>query len=165
MVPIVLSLTLCGNPAPAQEMNNSITCLAKNIYWEARNQSFAGQVAVGLVTINRVKDLRFPNTICSVVKQGPTRPSWKDPDLLIPIKNRCHFSWYCDGKSDEWPLYDVTAVNLAFDIADMLLDEKISFYDITLGATHYHADYVHPDWSETKEKTVEIDDHIFYKWN
>ena len=146
-------------------MNNSITCLAKNIYWEARNQSFAGQVAVGLVTLNRVKDPRFPNTICNVVKQGPTRPSWRDPGLLVPIKNRCHFSWYCDGKSDEWPLYDVTAVNLAFDIADMLLDEKISFYDITLGATHYHADYVHPDWSETKEKTVEIDDHIFYKWN
>ena len=36
------------------------------------------------------------------------------------------------------------------------------FYDITGGATHYHADYVTPAWSKTKTKTVEIQDHIFF---
>ena len=36
--------------------------------------------------------------------------------------------------------------------------------DITDGATHYHADYVFPAWRRTKTKTIEIDDHIFYRW-
>ena len=52
------------------------------------------------VVLNRVNDDRFPNTICEVVKQGPTRKSWKDPTVKIPIKHRCQFSWFCDGKSD-----------------------------------------------------------------
>jgi hypothetical protein len=166
MVPIVLSLTFCGNPAPAQQLNNQdieITCLAQNIYWEARNQSVLGQYAVAYVTINRVNDTRFPNTICEVVQQGPKRKSWKFPFNLVPIKNRCHFSWFCDGLSDEWPDYDVLAINLAYDIAYDVIHQNQ--FDVTLGATHYHADYVQPDWAETKEKTVEIDDHIFYKWN
>ena len=164
----VLSLTFCGQPVPAMDKyypTSDLTCLAQNIYWEARNQSFAGQVAVGLVTLNRVTDERFPNTICQVVYQGPRRPSWKDPSVTVPIKNRCHFSWYCDGKSDVWPKNDTTAINNAYDIAALLLDNNIKFYDITLGATHYHADYVYPEWVTSKEKTVEIDDHIFYKWN
>ena len=36
--------------------------------------------------------------------------------------------------------------------------------DITLGATHYHADYVTPEWASTKRKTIQIGDHIFYVW-
>ena len=48
----------------------AITCLALNIYWEARNQSFIAQVAVAEVTMNRVYDDRNPNTVCEVVKQG-----------------------------------------------------------------------------------------------
>ena len=49
------------------------TCMADNIYFEARNQGTAGWSAVASVTLNRVKDKRFPNTVCEVVKQGPTR--------------------------------------------------------------------------------------------
>ena len=43
-------------------------CLAKNIYFEARNQSTAGQIAVSHVVMNRVKSSRYPNTICEVVR-------------------------------------------------------------------------------------------------
>ena len=35
-----------------------------------RSQGLAGQLAVSLVVLNRVKDDRFPNTICEVVHQG-----------------------------------------------------------------------------------------------
>nr|BCU99896.1 MAG: hypothetical protein CM15mV30_2010 [uncultured marine virus] len=34
-------------------------CLAKNIYFEAKSQSNAGQISVALVVMNRVKDSRF----------------------------------------------------------------------------------------------------------
>ena len=56
---------------------------------------------VTAVVLNRVNDDRFPNTICEVVKEGPTRKSWKDPTVKIPIKHRCQFSWFCDGLSDK----------------------------------------------------------------
>ena len=45
-----------------------VTCMADNIYFEARNQGTAGWSAVASVTLNRVKDKRFPNTVCEVVK-------------------------------------------------------------------------------------------------
>ena len=171
MVLSALSLTLCALPVQAEE--DSLTCLATNIYWEARNQSFAGQIAVGLVTINRVVDPRFPDTICDVVYEGPIKESWKtriQPDLpdnervFYPRRDRCQFSWYCDGKSDKFPHYDYESIHDAWVVAELLLNPEIKFVDITEGATHYHADYVSPEWSETLTKTTTIDNHIFYRW-
>ena len=74
--------------------DTEISCMADNIYFEARNQGTAGWSAVASVTLNRVKDKRFPNTVCEVVKQGPTRESWKKDGNYYPLKHRCQFSWY-----------------------------------------------------------------------
>ena len=54
----------------AMEATKQRECLARNIYFEARNEPFAGQFAVAMVTLNRVHDKQFPNTICKVVYQG-----------------------------------------------------------------------------------------------
>ena len=51
-------------------LDKQAICLAKNMYYEARSQGLAGQLAVSLVVLNRVKDKRFPNTICEVIHQG-----------------------------------------------------------------------------------------------
>ena len=72
-----------------QYLDKQATCLAKNMYYEARSQGLAGQLAVSLVVLNRVKDKRYPNTICEVVHQGPTRESWKKNGTYYPIKHRC----------------------------------------------------------------------------
>ena len=53
-----------------------LTCLALNVYHESKNQSLIGQYAVAQVTLNRVKDERFPNTICGVIEQGPISKWW-----------------------------------------------------------------------------------------
>ena len=66
-------------------------CLAKNIYFEARNEPFVGQFAVALVTLNRVHDSAFPNTICDVVYEGIHTARG------FPKRDRCQFSWDCDG--------------------------------------------------------------------
>ena len=102
-----------------QYLDKQATCLAKNMYYEARSQGLAGQLAVSLVVLNRVKDKRYPNTICEVIHQGPTRESWKKNGVFYPIKNRCQFSWYCDGKSDE-PKDSVTWME-SIRIADICL--------------------------------------------
>ena len=36
---------------------------------------------------------------------------------------------------------------------------------IVEGATHYHADYVNPDWNQTITLVTKIDNHIFYRWD
>ena len=137
-------------------------CIADNIYWEARNQSAKGMIAVALVTRNRVLDDRFPHSYCEVIMQGPTRPSWKDINIDVPIRHRCQFSWYCDGKSDVVPFYDLDVYDFARTIAFKIYHGHLD--DFTDGATHYHADYVTPEWSASKSWTIKIDDHIFYRW-
>ena len=138
-------------------------CLAQNVYFEARNQPAAGQMAVMSVTINRVNDERFPNTVCGVVYEGPSRPSWKGTGEMIPIRHKCQFSWYCDGKSDE--IKNKDAFEEILLLSELVISGTMSIMDITEGATHYHADYVRPAWAETKTKTIEIEDHIFYRWD
>ena len=160
---LVIGTVVVGSTmSPQPKYDESAICLAKNMYYEARNQGTAGWMAVTAVVLNRVNDDRFPNSICEVVEEGPTRKSWKDPNVRIPIKHRCQFSWFCDGQSDN-PKNKRT-YNKMLSLADAILSNEMPFYDITDGATHYHADYVTPAWAKTKTMTVEIGDHIFYKW-
>ena len=136
-------------------------CLAKNIYFEAKNQPLMGQLAVAIVVMNRVEDHRFPNTVCEVVQQGPTL-AWTEN---FPVKNKCQFSWYCDGKSDRPKHKGKWESSLS--VASLVLAYKENIRDIAFlldGATHYHADYVYPEWRKSKQKIVQIGNHIFYKW-
>ena len=127
----------------------ALMCLALNVYFEARNDSMAGQYAVAQVVMNRVQSSKFPNDVCSVVKQ-----SRKD--------GTCQFSWYCDGKSDKpreayaWAYAQMVA-------ADTLIGQGIDVTDMTQGATHYHANYVRPYWADKLEYTVTYGSHLFYK--
>jgi len=140
----------------------SIECLALNMYHEARDQGIAGKLAVSAVVLNRVGDKRFPNTICEVIKQGPTVESWKKNGKIIPVRHKCQFSWYCDGKSDKPK--DKKEYKKTLDLSKMIMDNAVQVIDITEGALFYHADYVTPSWARIKQKTTEIGDHIFYKW-
>jgi len=132
----------------------SLMCLALNVYHEARNQSLAGQVAVAQVTLNRVMDRRYPDTICGVVRQAITFDNGQ------PVRNQCQFSWYCDGKSDK--PRNQGAWYTAYNLAERVM--RGDMVDITEGSTHYHADYLVPEWANTKTYVTQIDDHIFYRW-
>ena len=138
-------------------LETALMCMAVNLYHEAGNQSMIGQMAVGQVVLNRVADKRFPNTVCEVVKQAVT---YKKSDK--PIRWKCQFTWYCDGKKDE-PDFDSRTWRLALDHASILINKTI-LLDVTEGATHYHATYVRPAWAKTKTRTTRIDRHIFYRW-
>jgi N-acetylmuramoyl-L-alanine amidase len=131
-------------------------CLAQNIYYEARGSSRADQIAVADVVINRVQDERYPDSICEVVQQGEQHANGQMK------RNRCQFSWYCDGKSD-WPK-DLDA----WVIAQQIAFNMITYGDwrgLTEGATHYHANYVNPSWARTLTLTGTIGVHKFYRWD
>ena len=133
----------------------AVMCLAMNLYHEARGETLAGNIAVGYVTMNRVADKRYPDTVCGVVHQAKYH-GW---DLVNPIKNRCQFSWYCDGLSDN--PQDGKAMLESVLIAKHIIAGTVT--DISEGATHYHAKYVNPYWADDMTVVLEIGQHIFYK--
>ncbi len=115
--------------------DRSTECLALNMYHESRGQGIAGELAVTAVVLNRVNDKRYPNTICEVVEQGPTRASWQDPKIRFPVKNRCQFSWFCDGKSDT--PRNKKIYNKIVDIEDAIMSNEIYFVEINGGETFF----------------------------
>ena len=133
----------------------AVMCLAMNLYHEARSEPLAGVLAVGFVTMNRVADKRYPDTVCGVVHQAKYH-GW---DMVNPIKNRCQFSWYCDGLSDN--PQDGKAMMESVLIAKHIMAGTVT--DISEGATHYHATYVNPYWADDMTVVLEIGQHIFYK--
>jgi len=129
------------------ESEEELTCLAQAIYYEARGEPLPGQIAVAEVVLNRAASKRYPNSVCGVVFQNDH------------MKNRCQFSFACDGKTDTPPSSQTwkKSVSLA---SYVMADNTLRLTD---AATHYHADYVSPFWSHHLEKTVVIGRHIFYR--
>lgn len=127
--------------------DSQLTCLALNIYFEARSEPLDGMLAVGHVVMNRVADRKFPNSICGVVRQGG--------DV---VRHRCQFSWWCDGRSDQ------PRNAAAWDAARLVAWYIFNGYteDPTDGALWYHADYVAPDWRDAYLRGPQIGRHIFY---
>ncbi len=143
------------------EQAAEIECLAKNIYFEAGNQGTKGKFAVAFVTLNRAKSGMFPSNVCDVVYQAKYTRSKQDRSKWVPIKNTCNFSWHCDPSKGE--ITEPKTWEDSFRVAYYLYFYRNTVYDITQGALFYHANYVKPSWGKTMEKTVVVQDHIFYK--
>lgn len=71
----------------AQSSSNTsdIQLLARAINGEARGEPYEGQVAVGAVILNRVKDSSFPNTISGVIYQPGAFTAVADGQINVPI--------------------------------------------------------------------------------
>jgi hypothetical protein len=125
-----------------------LRCLALNVYWEARSETPLGRLAVASVTLNRVANRNFPDTVCGVVLQG------QEQGL-----HRCQFSWVCDRRGNEpgddaaWRDAELVAFAALF----------LSLPDPTRGALWYHADYVSPPWADSMAQAMRIGRHLFYR--
>ena len=124
-------------------------CLATAIYFEARGEAYRGQVAVAQVVLNRVKDHRYPDTICGVVFQNQHQ------------RNSCQFSFACDGMPET--INDKKSWAQAEDIATRLAAGELFLTEVG-DATHYHATYVRPAWAPRMNKVTQIGLHVFYKF-
>lgn len=136
-----------------KDSQKQIDCLAENIYFESAYEPTHGRIAVALVTLNRVQDPRYPDTICEVVKQKTRIVSIGDKRIV------CQFSWYCEADKS---VRNMKAYMEAKQIALYVYANYENIKDFTNGALFYHADYVNPRWRGL-EKTVVIGRHIFYK--
>jgi len=132
---------------------DNLSCLAEAVYFEARSEPFIAQLAVANVVLARVESDRYPDSICDVVHQSK---KWKGK----PIRNKCQFSYWCDGKPET--IANVDAYQESVSAAELALQGAI--LSQTGGATHYHAAYVTPYWSMDEEFMVlgQVGSHIFY---
>ena len=128
----------------------SLACLARNIYFEARGEPVAGQYAVAEVTMNRRASRRFPSTVCGVVYE-------KNWDSLrgryVGAFSWTEFDALPDPQGEQWQ-------------RAMVIAEAVYYgrYTPTLqGATHFHASYIKPDWAPQKRRVAKIGRHIFYR--
>ena len=156
-------------------LHQQMVCLAENIYFEARAEGIEGKAAVANVTRNRVNSSLFPNTYCEVVQQGPVRESWNKPGVYYPVKHRCQFSWYCDGKRDIiWANYESTGQTIMLNAEAWRQSVEVAIWtlghgsytvnDNTGGATYYYAhNLVYPHWADAFEVTEIIGNHTFMK--
>ena len=155
----IINTAVKQSPVDMRQVRRELDCLARNIYWEARSEPVEGMIAVAQVTLNRVAHNSFPDDICDVVYQGPTKASWKDKSVYYPVKHRCQFSWYCDGKSDRIPSVNQTIFDRCYEVARLVLIEGTRLPNIKQ-AIFYHADHVRPGWRYPK--LAKIGTHIFY---
>jgi len=130
-----------------------ISCLARNVYYEARGESKQGQLAVALVTLNRVENGMFPDSICGVVNERKR------------VENRgivCQFSWRCESHTNP-----KKAVNQQHESYQTALDAIIHYDELTQtlipeDTLFFHAKHVRPHWRKFKQMLTKIDNHIFY---
>ena len=143
-----------GSPTLFNKLGQKVSdkelwCMATAIYFEARGESYRGQVAVGQVVMNRVAHKLYPDTICGVVFQNQSK------------RNACQFSFACDGRPEK--VTDDKAWKQAMQISREVVGGKDYLPEVGY-ATHYHATYVKPKWAPRMKKVTKIGMHVFYQF-
>jgi len=178
----IIALTVMA-PGQAQSVNSrELDCLARNIYYEAGLESEEGQVAVGLVTINRSNDEKYPHTICGVVNQKTvfsipktvtkirevtsgvvfkTVKKVKETQTVWISHTICQFSWRCENVRKI--NYNDSRWESSLAVAQELLEGGYTeLRDKYADAEYFHEKHIHPSWARQKHKIDRVGGHIFY---
>lgn len=125
-----------GSSGSSGSSSNDLNLLARAIYGEARGEPYAGQVAVGAVILNRVRDSRFPKTVAGVVYQAGA------------------FDVVADGQINLSP--NSTSYQAARD--------AMNGWDPTYGCLYYYNPKTATNkWIKTLPISVTIGSHVFCK--
>jgi len=120
---------------------HELECLATGIYFEAKSEPLAGQLAVGKVIANRADSGgRFPSTYCGVLFQRGQFSFVHGHSL--PNVSRANKQWQ-------------TAVAIAKIVDQDLKESAVG------DALFFHARYVSPGWR--MKRVASIGNHVFYR--
>jgi spore germination cell wall hydrolase CwlJ-like protein len=121
--------------------SRELDCLATVIYFEAKSEPLAGQLAVGKVIANRAQSGgRFPSTYCGVLFQRGQFSFVHGRSL--PSAPRSSRQWQ-------------TAVAIAKIVDQDLKESAVG------NALFFHARYVSPGWH--LKRIAAIGNHVFYR--
>lgn len=129
------------------DLDTAIQCLTTAVYYEAAGEPIAGQRGVAQVVLNRLRNPRYPKTICGVIYQGAERSTG------------CQFSFACDGSLRRVPNPSAWATAKAAAISVL---NGMSSFEVGQ-ATHYHTMAVFPAWAPQLAKIGIIGHHVFYR--
>ena len=133
---------LVGTTATDFALSEQMRCLAGAVYFEARGEPLAGQLAVAKVVMNRSDDSRFPSGYCGVVYQ------------------RAQFSFVKNGRM---PSIRTSTAAWKRARAIALIAHEGQWDSEADDSLYFHAKYVRPSWSRKKSQRATISSHIFYR--
>ena len=121
--------------------SHELDCLATGIYFEAKSEPLAGQLAVGQVIANRADSGgRFPSTYCGVLFQ-------RGQFSFVHGSSLPHVA----HSNRQWQ----TAVAVAKIVDQHLKDSPVG------NALFFHARYVSPGWH--LKRVASIGNHVFFR--
>lgn len=127
---LLIALMQPATSAPPSQ----VSCLAKNIYHEARGEPYAGQLAVAYTTLNRVEHKAFSNTICAVVFE------------------KGQFSWTSDKNKVKQKV-----PKKYYQLARLAISKHKR---AKFKALYFHNTSINPKWKH--KKLAKIGNHVFY---
>ena len=133
-----LSAAVAAQDAPGTA-DSELNCLAVGIYYEAKSEPLAGQLAVAEVILNRTTSGRFPRSVCGVLKQRGQFSFVRGGALPTPPANAQWRRAIAVAQVAQKDLWDSPAEN----------------------ALYFHARYVSPHWNRARLAT--IGNHVFYR--
>lgn len=134
-----LAAMVSAQPQPS-ELPRELHCLAGAVYFEAKSESLAGQLAVGRVVVARSKSGRFPNSYCGVVFQ------------------RSQFSFV---RGHAMPAIAKRSAQWRNAVAIAQIAHAGAWKSPAEGALFFHATYVSPGWR--LKRVARVDNHVFYR--
>ena len=114
-------------------------------------KAWKGEEAVAEVVMERTHNRNFPATICGVVYEGVEKG-----------RRDCQFSFACDGAADRPK--DRAAWRQVNMLAIRILSGAVKLSGLTDHAVAFHNADVTPAWAGTMEKTIQIGNHVFYRF-
>lgn len=129
-----MGISLSSSTSSSSYNSNDRYLLAKVIYAEARGESYTGQVAIGAVVLNRVKDSRFPNTVAGVIYQPWAFTAVNDGQINLEPNSKAY----------------------------QAADDALNGWDPTYGCVYYYnPETATSKWIWSTKKVTQIGKHVF----
>jgi len=134
-------IKLTARPIRGQT-DRDVLCLAYSIFREAGTLATPAQYAVGQVHINRLLVGSWGRQLCEVV--------------YAPAQ----FSWTLSRTQTQWSQQQMQSTRaIAWNLIQGIRVKPLDSDSIL----HYHATYVHPNWSQRSRIVAQAGPHVFYR--
>lgn len=135
-----------GTVLSLRNSDSEQNCLARVIYYEARNQGTQGKYAVADLTLNRTESDDYSSTVCGVIREKGQYPWYSKRKMSAKIPDN-------DIAQEAW--------NESKRIAKNAMQKRNTA--LPKSALFFHKKTVRPKWAKKMKLIAVIEDHKFYE--